>query len=208
VPNTWVATGLDDQYVVTLIGDSRIEASGPALGERRPGTQTLKKNGTIVWLVGNTEFTGRPVKDTLVMTARNVPHPGKIVFTRADEATVKRTLATLPFINQGLQQALRLRTAPPKIIAQSVLLYPSEMKRAGIEGSVTVWFQLSVLGLVEDAKIEKSTRPEFEAPALAAIRNSIFRPGIRNGELVRTRMSQEILFTISHEEKEATAPTH
>jgi TonB family protein len=55
-------------------------------------------------------------------------------------------------------------------------------------------FVLSESGRVEDLRIESSSRPEFEPPALEAVRRWRFKPGEKNGEPVRTYMRLPIRF--------------
>jgi protein TonB len=68
------------------------------------------------------------------------------------------------------------------------------LKKAKIEGSVTLVFVLNEEGRVEDARVENSSRPEFEKPALDAIRKWRFRPGMKDGQAVRTYIRQPIRF--------------
>lgn len=74
----------------------------------------------------------------------------------------------------------------PEAISQIPPLYPPELRKAKIEGQVTLVFVLSEGGRVEEPRVENSSRPEFEKPALEAIRKWRFRPGIKDGQPVRT----------------------
>ena len=74
----------------------------------------------------------------------------------------------------------------PEPVSQAAPAYPAELRKAKIDGVVTVLFIVSEEGRVEDARIENSTRPEFEKPALDAIRKWRFRPGVKGGQPVRT----------------------
>jgi periplasmic protein TonB len=83
---------------------------------------------------------------------------------------------------------------PPALIASVPPTYPAELRRARIEGTVVLVFVLSESGRVEDLRIESSSRPEFEPPALEAVRRWRFKPGEKNGEPVRTYMRLPIRF--------------
>jgi protein TonB len=74
----------------------------------------------------------------------------------------------------------------PEAVSQVPPVYPRALQRARIEGQVTLVFILNEEGRVEDPRIERSTRPEFEAPALEAIRKWRFKPGYKDGQPVRS----------------------
>lgn len=84
----------------------------------------------------------------------------------------------------------------PEVISQVAPIYPAELRKARIEGSVTVVFVLSEEGRVEDARVENSTRPEFEKPALDAVRRWRFKPGQKDGQAVKTYLRLPIRFSV------------
>ena len=84
----------------------------------------------------------------------------------------------------------------PRPISQVEPRYPLEMKKAKITGSVVLLFVLNEGGRVEDLRVEASSRPEFEKPALAAVRKWRFKPGTREGKAVRSYVRQQILFNL------------
>ncbi|MFN0067464.1 MAG: energy transducer TonB [Limisphaerales bacterium] len=83
----------------------------------------------------------------------------------------------------------------PEPVAQPAPAYPRELSKAKIDGRVVIAFVVTEDGRVEDARIENSTRPEFEAPALEAIRKWRFKPGQKEGQPVRTYVKQPLKFT-------------
>ena len=83
------------------------------------------------------------------------------------------------------QPQARVRQAPN---------YPYDMRRAGINGSVTVEFIISTEGDVIDTRVVKSTHREFEMPALQAVQKWKFKPGRRRGQVVNVRASQLLEF--------------
>jgi protein TonB len=86
---------------------------------------------------------------------------------------------------------------PPTLIAAVPPSYPAELRRARVEGVVSLVFMLTETGVVEDARVESSSRPEFERPALEAIRRWRFKPGMKDGEAVKTYMRQPIRFRVA-----------
>jgi len=81
------------------------------------------------------------------------------------------------------------RTPPP--------LYPEAMRQSGLEGRVTVDFNITTDGLVDDPIIVRSNNPWFERPAIDAILQWRFRPASVGGKKIAVRASQELIFAIS-----------
>jgi len=85
----------------------------------------------------------------------------------------------------------------PEAVSQIPPTYPPELKKAKIEGVVTLVFVLSEEGRVEDPRVENSSRVEFEKPALEAIRKWRFRPGMKDGQAVRTYVRIPMRFRVA-----------
>jgi protein TonB len=85
----------------------------------------------------------------------------------------------------------------PEPVSQVAPAYPAELRKAKVEGVVTMLFQLDETGRVEDPRVENSTRPEFEKPALDAIRKWRFSPGMKDGQPVRTYIRIPMRFRVS-----------
>ncbi len=85
----------------------------------------------------------------------------------------------------------------PRALFQSAPTYPSELRSKKIEGLVHVLFVVDVEGRVTDPKIEASSRPEFEVPALEAVRRWKFEPAMRSGKKVAARMRVPIRFAVT-----------
>lgn len=84
----------------------------------------------------------------------------------------------------------------PEPISQVAPAYPPELRRAKIEGTVTLEFLLNEDGRVESPRVKNSTRPEFEKPALEAVSKWRYRPGMKDGQVVRIYISVPITFRI------------
>lgn len=85
----------------------------------------------------------------------------------------------------------------PEVMAPVSPVYPSELRKARVEGVVTLVFVVGTDGTVEDPRVESASRPEFEKPALEAIRKWRFKPGMKEGEAVRTYLRLPIRFRVS-----------
>lgn len=85
----------------------------------------------------------------------------------------------------------------PEAVSQVAPAYPPELRKARIEGTVTLMFVLNEEGRVEEARVENSSRPEFEKPALDAIRKWRFQPGMKEGQPVRTFIRVPMRFRVS-----------
>lgn len=83
---------------------------------------------------------------------------------------------------------------PPTPTMQIPPSYPSEMQRNGIEGTVILVLVLDERGKVREAKVERSTHPAFERPALDAARQWMFEPAVKDGKPVRARTRQPLRF--------------
>jgi protein TonB len=88
---------------------------------------------------------------------------------------------------------------PPNPTFQSKPIYPFEMRRAGITGTVVVGFLVDSTGVVQNAYAVSSTQREFEASAIQAVSKWRFKPGKRGGRAVTVRMQVPIVFSISED---------
>ena len=82
----------------------------------------------------------------------------------------------------------------PRAILQGAPLYPSSMRGKKVEAVVTVLFVVDSDGKVANPRVESSTNPVFEAPALDAVRKWKFEPGVRAGQRVPCKMRIPIRF--------------
>ena len=85
----------------------------------------------------------------------------------------------------------------PVLVAAVTPDYPRDLRQAKVEGSVVLVFLLDEGGRVDDVRVESSSRPEFEKPALEAVKKWKFKPGMREGTAVKTHMRLPIRFKIS-----------
>ena len=85
----------------------------------------------------------------------------------------------------------------PRPLFQAPPSYPVELRKKGMAGTVFVGFLVDTEGRVQSPKVEKSTNPAFDRPAVEAVRQWKFEAGTRNGEKVRFKMRVPITFSAS-----------
>jgi len=112
---------------------------------------------------------------------------GDFAIKLAGETKIRSDEAEAVFSLDDLDQA-------PRVTQQRAPDYPPELKKKKISGTVYVIFIVSKQGRVEQAKVQKSTNPAFEAPALKAVKHWSFEPGRKNGKPVQFRMRVPISF--------------
>lgn len=82
----------------------------------------------------------------------------------------------------------------PRPIFQGQPLYPSEMRGKKVDGQVTAIFVVGTDGKVQNPKVAKSSHSAFEQPALDALKQWKFEPGLKGGERVACKMRVTITF--------------
>jgi protein TonB len=99
-------------------------------------------------------------------------------------------------VDQELESAFSLTEIDqkPRAIFQSAPLYPADMRNKKVEGIVTVIFVVDAAGKVTSPRVEKSTHPAFERPALDAVKQWKFEPGLKGGQRVGCKMRVPIRF--------------
>jgi len=86
------------------------------------------------------------------------------------------------------QNPTPLKTPEPK--------YPPSLRREGVSGIVSVTCIIDENGKVISAQATKSTRTEFEQPALDAIQNWVFKPAVKDGKPVKVRVTIPFRFNL------------
>jgi protein TonB len=82
----------------------------------------------------------------------------------------------------------------PRPIQQVAGTFPQEMRSKSVEGVVTLIFIVDESGRVVNPRVEKSSHPAFEAPALEALRQWKFEPAVKSGKRVSCRMRVPMRF--------------
>lgn len=86
---------------------------------------------------------------------------------------------------------------PPQPLVQIPPIYPISAKLAGVEGTVLLHFTVQIDGTVDSVEVI-SARPEhvFDEAAKSAVSKWRFKPGIKNGKPVATRVSIPLRFEL------------
>ncbi len=85
----------------------------------------------------------------------------------------------------------------PRAVYQASPLYPGEMRGKKVEGCVTLLFVVDASGKVSNPRVEKSTHPAFEKPALDAVKQWKFEPAVKGGQRVGCKMRLPMRFQAS-----------
>jgi len=84
----------------------------------------------------------------------------------------------------------------PGIIKKGSLIYPSRLKRKGVEGEVKLLVMINENGKVSVLEVVSSTHPDFVAASRKAAENSVYQPPTKNGEKVKVQFYLPIRFTL------------
>lgn len=82
----------------------------------------------------------------------------------------------------------------PRATYQAAPMYPSQLRSKKLEGVVTLIFVVDETGKVTTPRVEDSTHPAFDKPALEALRQWRFEPALRGGKRVPWKMRVGIRF--------------
>ncbi|MCB1120236.1 MAG: energy transducer TonB [Verrucomicrobiae bacterium] len=85
---------------------------------------------------------------------------------------------------------------PPVPLVRIAPVYPPELKRNRVQGTVNVVFIVDEFGNVKRPSIEKSSNREFNENALKAVRQWKFEPGEKDNKKVKTRVRLPLSFTL------------
>jgi protein TonB len=99
-------------------------------------------------------------------------------------------------LDGGIENAFSLAEIDqkPRPVFQSAPVFPAEMRGKKLEGVVSILFVVDPSGKVVSPRVEKSTHPAFEKPALDAIKQWKFEPAIKAGQRVSCKMRVPIRF--------------
>lgn len=81
------------------------------------------------------------------------------------------------------------KTVPP--------VYPAELRRDRVAGMVTMSITVDEKGMVSNPVVKKSTREEFEQPAIDAVSKWKFEPAKKDGKPVSVQVVVPVKFTVN-----------
>lgn len=76
------------------------------------------------------------------------------------------------------------------------LQYPEVLRKAGVEGRVVVSLLIDEKGRILKTNVKSSTNPYFEKAAIEALTNATCKPGIQNGNAVKSWLMIPIVFKL------------
>ncbi|HEX6810517.1 MAG TPA: energy transducer TonB [Planctomycetota bacterium] len=82
----------------------------------------------------------------------------------------------------------------PRAVFQAEPLFPKEMRGKKVEGVVAVIFVVDPAGKVAEPRVQQSSHPAFDKPAVDAVRQWKFEPGVKAGKRVPCKMRVSIRF--------------
>ncbi len=140
------------------------------------------------------------IKD--VETPRQPPTLEQIAMSiNTDLSGFARSDFTIPVWNMGAQLdeiifELADLTRQPRPISQVTPVYPVELQRARVGGTVVLKFVVASDGTTSRISVESSDHPGFEQPAVTAVRRWRFQPGERDGKPVSCWVRIPIPFSV------------
>lgn len=78
----------------------------------------------------------------------------------------------------------------------SAPVYPSQLKRDGVTGMVSVSIMVDEQGNVQEPKVEKSSNPGFDQAAIDAVSKWKFKPAKKAGAPVSVKVVVPVKFAI------------
>lgn len=156
----------------------------------------------IVWATVSLDENGRPVKvseapgELLPLLETNV-HRWRFAPARLAGKPVMADIR-VPFIVLSVEPESKTdgSSKRPQIIRQTKPVYPAAMRESGIRGEVVVEFTVDIEGRVTNAFVARSLNAAFDEPALVAVRQWKFEPGLKEGVPVATRLQVPVLFQL------------
>lgn len=85
---------------------------------------------------------------------------------------------------------------PPVATSQQQAVYPKTLRTQRLEGSVDVGFTITSKGVVQDPHAVSSTNEAFEQAAIDAVKKWKFKPGMKDGKPVNTKVQVTLTFSL------------
>ena len=104
---------------------------------------------------------------------------------------VTGSLALVPASAQNSSEEFDVRPVPVKTPPP---IYPDALRRDGVDGLVAVKVTIDEKGSVSECVVAKSSRVEFEQPAVEAVKSWKFKPASKDGVAVKSQVVIPIKF--------------
>ncbi|HEX2855342.1 MAG TPA: energy transducer TonB [Opitutaceae bacterium] len=101
-------------------------------------------------------------------------------------------------IGDGMGNIFNLKDLdrPPEPVLQPAPVYPANLRKEGLRATVMVEFIVDTVGNVVNATAADSSHMGFESAAVTGVLKWKFRPGMRAGRKVNTRLQVPIIFSV------------
>jgi TonB family protein len=116
-------------------------------------------------------------------------HAGEAASAPAAEPELPRLVLEPVYALKEVDQA-------PTPISRQDATYPRTLRTRRIEGSVVVGFTINSKGTVLDAHAVSSTNEGFEQAAIDAVKKWRFKPGMKDGKPVSTKVEVTLTFSL------------
>jgi TonB family protein len=141
----------------------------------------------------NTVSGRRETIKPLVAESRNLEVAGSINTANQGVAKAKASIAS-ETESRGIAETQFGATGAPAFIHREMPVYPMLARRFGKEGKVILKLLIDRNGKLEEVEVVESAGFGFTEAAVAAVKNSTYAPGRRNGEKVTTRALLPVRF--------------
>lgn len=132
--------------------------------------------------------------DAIAAAALTAARQWRFAAPSASPLVITTTLTLEPSTAAGVPAfSTRERPVPVHLIAAS---YPQEDERAGTEGRADVEVTIDAAGQVSSTRVVKATTPAMGEAAAAALRQSTFVPGMRDGTPVPVTVTIAVRFAL------------
>lgn len=84
----------------------------------------------------------------------------------------------------------------PEPVVRIAPVYPSRLKKEGVEGRVWILFIIDEHGIPGKPRVTESPHPDLSDAALKSIIQWKFKPGKKDGKAVKTRVRMPLAFAI------------
>ncbi|MDG6349364.1 energy transducer TonB [Luteimonas sp. 8-5] len=114
-----------------------------------------------------------------------------------EEATRPATARRAGSGSNDAAVAAKAGSSEPELLSAALPRYPTEERRRGVEGNVTLRIDVDANGLPVDVDYaHRSGNRALDRAALVAARNWRFQPAIRNGEAVASTVTVPVAFRL------------
>ncbi len=108
---------------------------------------------------------------------------------QAKEPELQRLITEPVYSLKEVEQA-------PVATSQQQAVYPKTLRTQRLEGSVDVGFTITSKGVVQDPYAVSSTNEAFEQAAIDAVKKWKFKPGMKDGKPVNTKVQITLTFSL------------